>query len=634
MNLKVKMGLREIARERILKDMVESSVKDLPENEWTIMVVDEMTTKVLSSVCAVSNLVENRVSIVENIQKKRQPLPNMTVIYFISPTNGSVSRLLNDFSGKNPLYKKACVFFSSQLPKTELERIKQNTTLLSRLAALKELNLEFLAVDSRGFATGGPHTLKNMFGENSNSSGSYEREMDVCVRRLASVFASLKELPAVRFKMGKPPQEGDPMGASERSLISQRLAVGLHAELTQMRSKIDSFPNTETCELVIVDRGVDPVAPFIHEWTYECMCFDLLDDVIENNIFKYSIDTNKGNEEEREVILGEQDPIWVELRHKHIAEASLLLNEKMNYFKSANRIAQHKTKHSDQDDIDTSDLKQMVESLPQYREQLKRLSLHVHIATKLNMLSKQMGLHEIGKLEQDLVYGNATSKEVIKLLGGRSHVKEEDKVRLLMTYVTTHPEKLDNSRRMQWMKLAKLTAEDMNMINNLEYLGVAVSKRGAKSALSFASKKKKRSIRKEHGAVEGEEQWQLSRFQPIVYDIFEDMMKGELSQDEYPYVSPPSVAPIRKNTQINVELSVRKNRSTNVKNNVSLSDVSVQSKPFIVFIVGGMTRSELRVAHKMSSQFSSNLIIGSTSIDSPNAFLQQVNSMSLLEEEF
>lgn len=203
-----------------------------------------------------------------------------------------------------------------------------------------------------------------------------------------------------------------------------------------------------------------------------------------------------------------------------------------------------------------------------------------------------------------------------------------------MTYVTTHPEKLDNSRRMQWMKLAKLTAEDMNMINNLEYLGVAVSKRGAKSALSFASKKKKRSIRKEHGAVEGEEQWQLSRFQPIVYDIFEDMMKGELSQDEYPYVSPPSVAPIRKNTQINVELSVRKNRSTNVKNNVSLSDVSVQSKPFIVFIVGGMTRSELRVAHKMSSQFSSNLIIGSTSIDSPNAFLQQVNSMSLLEEEF
>ena len=628
------MGLRDVARDRLLAEMVEGSVKDLPENEWTLLVVDETTTKVLSSVCSVSHLVEQRVSLVENIQKKRQPMPNMTVIYFISPTQGSVSRLLADFHSKSPLYKRACVFFSSQLPKHELERIKQSPTLLSRLAALKELNLEFLAIDSRGFTTAGSReeTLKDLFGENANSSGSYEREMDVVVRRLASVFASLKELPAIRFRMGKPPQDGDPAGASERHLISQRIAVALHAELTNMRQKMasnDSFPKAETCDLVIVDRGVDPVAPFMHEWTYECMCFDILDDVIDNNIFKYTIDTNKGSEEEREVVLGEQDPIWVELRHKHIAEASLLLNDKMNYFKSANKLARHKANQGDQSDIDTGDLKQMVESLPQYREQLKRLSLHVHIATKLNTMAKQMGLHEIGKLEQDLVYGNATSKEVIKLLGARSHMKEEDKVRLLMTYVATHPEKLDNNRRMQWMKLAKLSAEDMNMINNLEYLGVAVSKRGAKSALSFATKRKKRSIRKEHSALEGEEQWQLSRFQPIVYDIFEDMLKGELSQDEYPYViQPTGGGAVGKRTQmIDVELSVRKKK--NVRRETTRG---VEGRPVVLFIVGGMTRSELRVAHQLSNQFSSNLLIGATSIDSPNTFLKNVNSMSLLDD--
>ena len=627
------MSLQAAARERLLA-MVSDAVKDLPENEWILLVVDETTTKVIGSVLTISILVEKRVSLVENIQKKRQPLPDMTVMYFISPTQGSISRLLADFHPKRPLYKKACVFFSSQLPKPELERIKQAPTLLSRLAALKEMNLEFLAVDSRGFTTEGAReeTLKDMFGEDANSSGSYEREMDKVIRRLSSLFASLKELPAIRFRIGKPPQEGDPVGANERHLIAQRIAVGLHTELTSMREKLpaDAFPKTETCDLVIVDRGVDPVAPFMHEWTYECMCFDLLDESIENNIFKYTIDTNTGSEEERESILGEQDPIWCELRHKHIAEASLLLNDKMNYFKSANKLAKHKanTAQGGQDDIDTSDLKQMVESLPQYREQLKRLSLHVHIATKLNTLSKHMGLHEIGKLEQDLVYGNATSKEVIKLLGARSHMKEEDKVRLLMTYVATHPEKLDNSRRMQWMKLAKLSAEDMNMINNLEYLGVAVSKRGAKSAFNFSTKRKRRSIRKEHSALEGEEQWQLSRFQPIVYDIFEDMLKGELSQDEYPYVVQPSGgAPVgRKNQMIDVELSVRKKKSTRRE-----TSRGVEGRPVILFIVGGMTRSELRVAHQLSVQFSSNLLIGATSIDSPNDFLRSVNSMSLLE---
>ena len=180
------------------------------------------------------------------------------------------------------------------------------------------------------------------------------------------------------------------------------------------------------------------------------------------------------------------------------------------------------------------------------------------------------------------------------------------------------------------MKLAKLSAEDMNMINNLEYLGVAVSKRGAKSALSFASKRKKRSIRKEHGALEGEEQWQLSRFQPIVYDIFEDMLKGELSQDEYPYVIQPSGGNVGKKTQmIDVELSVRKKKSTRRETG---GNKGVEGRPVVLFIVGGMTRSELRVAHQLSSQFSSNLLIGATSIDTPNAFLRNVSSISVLED--
>ena len=44
---------------------------------------------------------------------------------------------------KSPLYKRACVFFSSQLPKHELERIKQSPTLLSRLAALRSSTWSF-----------------------------------------------------------------------------------------------------------------------------------------------------------------------------------------------------------------------------------------------------------------------------------------------------------------------------------------------------------------------------------------------------------------------------------------------------------------------------------------------------------
>ena len=716
-------GLRDVARRRILGEMVGEAVGAMREDEWALLVVDDVTTKVLSSSCTVTDLVERRVSLVENIAKRRQPLPNMSVIYFISPTRASITRLLADFKGRNPLYGRAFVYLSSKLPPAELERIRQSTALVSRLGALKELNLEFVVADSRSFTTHAPRTLERVFAEKAKASGDYDAEIEVMVRRLVSLFASLGEFPAIRFQAGKPPEDGDLEGAGERALIPQRVAVALYSSLSQLQSQnAGGFPSAETCELLVVDRGVDPVAPVIHEWTYECMCYDLLK--VENNVFKYDIDTNVGGAEEREVVLGEQDPVWAELRHKHIAEASLILNEKMNYFKNANKLARQATQkpgHGGGDGLDTSDLRQMVESLPQYREQLKRLSLHIHIASTVNGMAKKMGLHEVGKLEQDLVYGNATSKEVIKLLGANPDMSDEDKVRLLMCYVgeshththahgrrtpahptgpvaktsrltrsirslhyplslpfpfppsaslplplslsflrfplrsrhptlwhassATHPEKLDNNRRLQWMKLAKLEAEEMHAIDNLEFLGVSVSKKGSRSSLTFGAKKKRRSIRKEHNAaLEGEEQWQLSRFQPMLFDLLQDALQGELSQSTYPYVSPPSARGSGGGggggagvlgagpKKINVELSVRKNRTQTKSRTLNVSDVDVQqSKPLVVFIVGGMTRSEVRVAHKMAAQYSSNVILGSTSLDTPTEFLKQISAVSTLD---
>ena len=71
-------------------------------------------------------------------------------------------------------------------------------------------------------------------------------------------------------------------------------------------------------------------------------------------------------------------------------------------------------------------------------------------------------------------------------------------VRLLMSYVITHPEKMDDARQQQWQRLAHLTDMDMNTINNLELLGVPVKKRGnAKSGLGLTfGRKRKRAVRK------------------------------------------------------------------------------------------------------------------------------------------
>lgn len=71
-------------------------------------------------------------------------------------------------------------------------------------------------------------------------------------------------------------------------------------------------------------------------------------------------------------------------------------------------------------------------------------------------------------------------------------------VRLLMSYVITHPEKMDDAKQQQWQRLAHLTDMDMNTINNLELLGVPVKKKGnAKSGLGLTfGRKRKRAVRK------------------------------------------------------------------------------------------------------------------------------------------
>ena len=41
-------------------------------------------------------------------------------------------------------------------------------------------------------------------------------------------------------------------------------------------------------------------------------------------------------------------------------------------------------------------------------------------------------------------------------------------------------------------------------------------------------------------AEEGDEQWSLSRFAPLMQEVLEDLVSNKLNMDEYPYVQPPT----------------------------------------------------------------------------------------------
>ncbi|KAH6558406.1 hypothetical protein KP509_1Z065700 [Ceratopteris richardii] len=530
-------SFRQATRERLLYEMLRM-VRGKDATEWKVLIMDEVTVKIVSYSCKMADITDEGISLVEDLNKRRQPLPALEAVYFIHPQMESVQKLRMDLSGKSPMYKRGHVFFSSPLARELLQVIKSDSHVISRIANLREMNLEYLTIDSQAFSTDNTRALEQLFAEHSEGTRDYNACLSTIATRLGTVFASLKEFPVIRYRAARSAAIDSDAATTFRDLVPTKLAAALSDRLQKYKS-IPDFPKEETCELLIVDRSIDPIAPIIHEWTYDAMCHDLLN--MEGNKYVYEIRTSAGKVDRKEVLLEEHDPLWVELRHLHIAAVNKKLDEKMTNLKEKNKAAQIRLGSREGQELTTRDMQKMVQALPQFRDQIEKLSLHIDIATKLNKQIAELSLREIGTLEQELVFGDASSKELINLLTSNENLSKENKLRLLMIYAASHPEKMDAAKRLQWMKLARLSEEDMNPVVNMEYMGVSVSKKQSSGfSLKFGTHKNKQGIRKDKN--QDNEIYDLSRFCPMIQEVLEDLARGGLSKEEYPYLNEPSSA--------------------------------------------------------------------------------------------
>ncbi|XP_072151511.1 probable protein transport Sec1a isoform X5 [Setaria viridis] len=439
------------------------STRKSSNSTWKVLIMDKLTVKIMSFSCKMADITEERVSLVEDLYKQRQPLPSMDAIYFMQPTKENIRIFMSDMSGKNPLYKKAYVFFSSPIQGDLLAHIKKESTVLTRISALSEMNLEYFAIDSQGFVTDHDKALAELFTEDAECSHKYNACLNTMGTRIATVFASMREFPRVHYRVART------IDASTlttlRDLVPTKLAASVWNCLARYKSTIPEFPQTETCELLIVDRSIDQIAPIIHEWTYDAMCHDLL--CMDGNKYVQEVPSkNDSANEQKEVLLEDHDPVWLELRHAHIADVNERLHEKMTKFISKNEAAQLQQTRSGVE-LSTKQLQKMVQALPQYSDEIDKLTLHVEVAGKLNNIIKEQHLKDVGQLEQDLVFGDAGTKELINFLRTRLDVNRENKLRLLMIYASINPKKFGSEKGAKLMQgRATLVALKLKLLSS------------------------------------------------------------------------------------------------------------------------------------------------------------------------
>ncbi|KAK9910753.1 hypothetical protein M0R45_034700 [Rubus argutus] len=641
---------RQFSRDRLLHEML-GSTRTENSKSWKVLIMDKVTVKVMSHSCKMADITDQEISLVEDLFRRREPLPSMDVVYFIQPSKEkytcSIVMFLSDMSGREPLYRKAFVFFSSPIPKELVNHIKSDTSVLPRIGALREMNLEYFPIDSQAFVTDQERALEELFGDVENSR-RVETCLNIMATRIATVFASMKELPYVRYRASKELDESTE--ATPRDLIPTKLATAVWNIISKYKSSIPNFPQKETCELLILDRSVDQIAPVIHEWTYDAMCHDLLD--MDGNKYVHEVPSKTGGDPERkEVLLEDNDPVWLEIRHIHIADASERLSDKFTTFQSKNKAAKLQQSAREGNELSTRDLQKMVQALPQYTEQMEKISLHVEIAGKINRIIREMGLRDLGQLEQDLVFGDAGAKDVINFLRTNQDTTPENKLRLLMIYAFVYPEKFEGDKATKLMQLAKLSHEDMKVVNNMRLLGGSSdSKKTTGSfSLKFNNAKTKQAARKDR---EGEEEtWQLFRFFPVLEELIENLNKVKLPKKEYSCMNEPGPTPepgSQRRTQSTSERSsanphsIRSRRTANwgrarhsddgyssdsILRGAS-TDYKKMGQRIFVFMIGGATRSELRVCYKMTTKLKREVILGTTSIQEPPQYIKKLKLLS------
>ena len=73
--------------------------------KYLVLVLDHRTTRVLSSALSMFDVMQEGLALVESLEKSRQPMPEMEVIYFIEPSERSIQMVCDDFADpKKPKY--------------------------------------------------------------------------------------------------------------------------------------------------------------------------------------------------------------------------------------------------------------------------------------------------------------------------------------------------------------------------------------------------------------------------------------------------------------------------------------------------------------------------------------------------
>lgn len=214
--------------------------------------------------------------------------------------------------------------------------------------------------------------------------------------QIVALCVTLGEYPHIRYW-----RPANPLPSHEAHVLCSLLARQVQDELDMWAQFHQDFPPPSPRPrgvLYITDRSMDLTAPFLHEFTYEAMAFDLLP-IKDGDKITYRTIINEGqpDQEEKDVELSENDKLWVENRHRHMKDTiDKLMSDFQKFIADNPHFANKNAKNANS----LNAIKDMMAGLPQFQSLKEAYSLHLSMAQECMNIFQTCKLPELAAIEQ------------------------------------------------------------------------------------------------------------------------------------------------------------------------------------------------------------------------------------------
>ncbi|KAH0795443.1 putative acetylcholine regulator unc-18 [Histomonas meleagridis] len=543
-----KDDIRSIAREPILKTLDELHKKY--KDTKFILVLDVPSIPIISALFTMSELIQNGVVLIEKYDLQREPFPLYHAIYLLGP-NTSIANFIKDFESQ-PKYAAPHLLFSYAPSGVVIDELN-NSPVVNRILTFKSLYIQFTPMDHHTFLVNSPEALNSFYSPSPRVNLSLA--CDHMISGLISFFFSIRSSPLVSF---------------EKS--TQKCVQFANEFQRQFTETYDSFPPEIKSEfsnnatlLLIIPRGADPVAPLLHQFTFEAMIYDHF------SIDNETVQLEEGKPDSTLSLNVYEDPSYEEYRYVHLGELLPFVQQRSRRFQEL-----HQQTLSNDPKVKTEAIKKISREKDLYNQTINRYSM----AVKLSEINERSGLVPFAEYEQTIATGlkdgnkvKASSLELSQQLT-KPQIKESDKIRLLAIY-NIKGNQMSETELSRNMESAGIREEYTPVFRNLQmYIGKGV-KRSPKKVLIPGA-------------------YSSDKYNPLVAEAVSDANNGSLDPDTF-----------------------------------SIPPHNGKYKNIVLFMIGGISFMELRELNKLRSRMKgTKLWVGSSNSLYPKSFVEQLKCLA------